>query len=289
MRQMRDPAPSRLAYKLNRLMLRRGVRSFLRYGLPILMMSAIAAWWASDELRREDAKDRVAEMRRQIQERPEFMVRMMAVEDVSPGVAQDIRTLLSMDFPTSSFDVDLKAVQKNVETLDAVASASVRIRTGGVLEITVDERVPVAVWRLDDALQLIDLDGHRVDHLSARADRPDLPLLVGEGANQGVSEAIALYSASTPISERVRGLVRVGERRWDIVLDRGQRIMLPELRPVTSLEKVIALDHAQDLLARDIAAVDFRNPHRPVLRLTETALSVLRGTGEDEDEREIAE
>ena len=289
MRQMKDPAPSRLAYKLNRLMLRRGVRSFLRYGLPILMMSAIAMWWASDELRREDAKDRVAEMRRQIQERPEFMVRMMAVENVSPGVAQDIRTLLSMDFPTSSFDVDLKAVQKNVETLDAVASASVRIRTGGVLEITVEERVPVAVWRLDDALQLIDVEGHRVDHLGARTDRPDLPLLVGEGANQGVSEAIALVSASTPISDRVRGLVRVGERRWDVVLDRGQRIMLPELRPVTSLEKVIALDHAQDLLARDIAAVDFRNPHRPVLRLTETALSTLRGTGEDDDEREIAE
>ena len=97
--ERRDPAPSRMAYKLNRLMLRPMVRRFLRFGLPVLLIAAGVAFWASDQSRRDAAMDRVAEIRRQIEERPEFMVRLMAVEDASTKVAGDIREVLSIDFP----------------------------------------------------------------------------------------------------------------------------------------------------------------------------------------------
>ena len=86
MRPMREPAPSRLAYRMNRLMLTPAFRRFLRYGLPVLIIATAATIWASDEGRRQDAVDRIAELRRQIEERPEFMVRMMAVENASDGV-----------------------------------------------------------------------------------------------------------------------------------------------------------------------------------------------------------
>jgi cell division protein FtsQ len=49
----------------------------------------------------------------------------------------------------------------------------------------------------------------------------------------------------------------VGERRWDVVLDRDQRILLPETEPGRALERVLALDQAQDLLDRDVT-VDLR-------------------------------
>ena len=48
---------------------------------------------------------------------------------------------------------------------------------------------------------------------------------------------------------------------------------------LTSLEKAIALDVAQDLLERDLSVVDFRNPRRPVLRLGATAVDSLFQTG----------
>ena len=278
MRPMRDPAPSRLMYRLNRLMLRRGMKSFLRYGLPVLMLLAVAAIWASDDARREDAWDRLAEVKRQVQERPEFMVRMMAVEEASPSVAADIRALLPMDFPISSFDLDLDELRATVQTLDAVADASVRIRSGGVLAIEVIEREPAVIWRSDEGLVLLDAEGHRVAGLEARIDRPDLPLIVGQGATDEVPQALQILKASDPIFARVRGLLRVGERRWDVILDRNQRIMLPEENPVIALEKAIALDAAQDLLERDIAAVDFRNLRRPVIRLTPEASEFLYDT-----------
>lgn len=272
---MRDPAPSRLAYRMNRLMLTPRFRTFLRYGLPVLIVASIGAFWASDTDRREDASDRIAELRRQIQERPEFMVRMMAVEDVTETVAVDIRSILAIDFPQSSFDLDLDAIRAAVETLDAVESAAVQIRGGGVLSIDVTERVPAIIWREAEGLSLLDRDGHRVSTVAMRSDRSDLPLIVGQGAHDAVPEALNLIALSAPIAPRLRGLLRVGERRWDLVLDRDQRIQLPESDPTTALKKVIALDGAQDLLARDIAAIDFRNPRRPVLRLTTGAIDAM--------------
>ena len=82
-----------------------------------------------------------------------------------------------------------------------------------------------------------------------------------------MAEALELIAAIEPLHARLRGLLRVGERRWDVILDRNQRILLPEVDPMTAVTKAIALDAAQDLFARDIAAVDFRNPRRPVIRL----------------------
>ncbi len=279
MRPMKDPAPSRLAYKLNRLMLRPGMRVFLRYGLPVLILASIGAFWASDQARRDDARDRLAELRRQIEERPEFMVRLMSVEDATSQVARDIREVLSIDFPVSSFDLDLPGLQEAVEELDAVAAASVRIRTGGVLEIEVEERRPAAIWREDKALVMLDPTGHPVAPVEARTARPDLPLIAGKGADRRVEEALALFAAAEPIRDRLRGLLRVGERRWDLVLDRDQRIMLPEAGALAALEKAIALDVAQDMLERDVAVVDFRNPRRPVLRLGRMAAGLPLETG----------
>ena len=46
--------------------------------------------------------------------------------------------------------------------------------------------------------------------------------------------------------------------------------------PVDALEQVIALDQAQDLLNRDIAAVDMRNAHRPTLRMAPKAVEEMR-------------
>ncbi|MDD9977979.1 MAG: cell division protein FtsQ/DivIB, partial [Boseongicola sp.] len=144
--------------------------------------------------------------------------------------------------------------------------------------VVVTARIPVVGWRAEAGLLRLAPEGPRGSEIAARTERPDLPLIVGVGADAAVGEALGLYAMANPIEERLRGFVRVGERRWDLVFDRQQRVMLPATHPETALAKVIALDTSQDLLARDIAAIDFRNPNRPVLRLTEGALDALRDT-----------
>jgi cell division protein FtsQ len=107
-----------------------------------------------------------------------------------------------------------------------------------------------------------------VNDLTLRMDRPDLPLIVGKGAGGHIAEALDLHRAAAPLGSRLRGLVRIGERRWDVVLDRDQRILLPEEGAVPALERVIALDGAEDILSRDIKRIDLRLGARPTVQMS---------------------
>ena len=137
--------------------------------------------------------------------------------------------------------------------------------------------MPAVVWRGPNGLALLDSTGVRVGPVDSRLERPDLPLLAGEGAEKAVPEALALIEAAAPVKARLRGLVRMGERRWDVVLDRGQRILLPAEGALEALERVMALAEAEDMLERDVSVIDMRFGERPTLRLTPAALDALRG------------
>jgi len=129
-------------------------------------------------------------------------------------------------------------------------------------------------------LRLIDAGQVVSGIIETRADRRDLPLIAGDGAYAHLEEALALFQTAAPIRDRVRGLVRMGERRWDMVLDKDIRLMLPTEDPIAALDRIIALNEAQDMLNRDIAAVDMRTPDRAVLRMTPDAANALRRVSE---------
>ncbi len=272
----RDPAPSRWAYRMHRMWMTPYFRMFMRRGLPTLVVVVALGMFFTNDARQATIVNGLVGLRTQFEARPEFRVGLISVEGASLDLAEAIRAKMNLTLPQSSFDLDLDAARARIESLDAVASAVLRVRSGGILHAQITERMPVIVWRTGDAIELLDATGHRVAGLGARSDRPDLPLIAGLGADLAADEALAVYAAAAPILTRVRGLVRMGERRWDIMLDRDQRILLPENNPVQAVERLIALDQVQDLLARDILTVDLRNEHRPVLRLSPFALEALR-------------
>lgn len=272
----RDPAPSRAAYRMQRLWLTPVFRSLMRVGLPAFTLAFSAGLYLSDDGRRQGLNAAWAGAWDKVEDRPEFTVNLLAIDGASPALSEAIRAKLALRLPVSSFEIDMEALRARVEELDAVAMAEIRLRTGGVLQVEIDEHLPAVVWRTEAGLSLLDAAGRRIATIAARTDRADLPLIAGPGADRAVAEAMAILAAAQPIAPRLRGLVRVGERRWDLVLDRDQRILLPEDGPVRALDRVIALDQAEDLLARDVLAVDLRDSDRPVLRLAPAALAALR-------------
>lgn len=274
--QMRDPAPSRLAYRLHRMWLRPVVRKLMRVGLPAFLIALTAGIWMSDETRRAQLSGTVTGIIESIQNREEFMVHKMEIEGASDVVDKGLRAMLPVNLPASSFDIDLDTLRARVLKLDAVESVELRIKPGGVLSAVVTERVPVVLWRHARGVELLDKTGHRVASATSRDVRKDLPVIAGEGADKAAPEAMSLIDAAGPILPRLRGLERLGERRWDVLLDRGQRIMLPADEPLPALERVMALDRAQDVLGRDLAVVDMRIGARPTVRLGLDAQNTLR-------------
>ena len=282
-----DPAPSRINYRMQRLMLTPLFRRLLRVGLPFAATFGIATFYLSDPANQRHIAMGVADMREQIQQRPEFRVELLSIEGASEPVAGTIREIFPVPLPASSFDLDLDAIRDTIEELPPVATAALRLRQGGVLELSVTERQPAALWQTREGLHIIDAEGVIIAEAERLAAHPDLPLLTGEGAQTHVPEALALKDAAGPFEDRMMGLVRMGERRWDVVLTNHQRILLPEAAPVRALERVIILDQTQDMLERDIAIVDMRLADRPAVRMRERAVDEwwrVRNAGAEVDE-----
>lgn len=272
----REPGPSLLAYRLNRLWLTPLYRRLFRVGLPALVICAFAGIWLADDTRRANLTGAMTAMVDRIQSQEAFMVHRMDIEGASPAVDKALRAMLPVTLPASSFDIDLPELRAAAERLDAIEKMELRIQPGGVLSAVVTERRPAILWRHARGLDMLDGGGHRVASVTSRDVRADLPMIAGEGAGAHAAEALALIDAIGPILPRLRGLERMGERRWDVVLDRGQRIMLPTDRPLPALQKVLAIDREDGLLSRDVVAVDMRDPSRPVLRMGLTAQNTLR-------------
>jgi cell division protein FtsQ len=272
----RDPAPSRLTYRLHRLWLTPLVRALLRVGLPAFVVALATGLYLADTDRRASIGTLYTDFRETVKHRPEFLVTLLAIDGASPELADAVRTTLAVPLPQSSFDLDLEAARARIAQLQAVGTVDVRVQSGGILQVTIQEREPAFVWRNAAGIWLVDDTGTRIAEVEARSDRSDLPLVAGERADRAIAEAGQILQSAGPILPRLRGLVRMGERRWDIVLDRDQRILLPADDPVAALERLIALDQVQDVLARDVATVDLRLQARPSLRLAPYSLAEMR-------------
>ncbi|MEO0381542.1 MAG: hypothetical protein AAF252_14845, partial [Pseudomonadota bacterium] len=79
-RQRADPAPSRWSWRMQRLMLTPLFRLALRAGLPFVITLGTATWFLTDPDNQAAIQETVAEARAAIEQRPEFMVNLMAID-----------------------------------------------------------------------------------------------------------------------------------------------------------------------------------------------------------------
>lgn len=280
-----DPAPSRIKYRLERLWLTPVYKSLIRTGLPIGIVAALAINYLANpdnQLRLANAVENAQAM---IEERPEFAVNGLRIDGATDAVREEVAGSIPLEFPVSSMRLDLEDMKDRIEGIPSVQSA-VLVLQQGTLFIEVAERQPALVWRSSDQQQLLDTSGTGAGHLERIEDYPHLPLIVGEAADKAVPEALILAEIAAPLGDRVLGLRRVGARRWDVALDRGQLIQLPEQGAAAALRRIVALNTAHDLLNRDVLVVDMRNAGRPTIRLSGHAmieLSRLRALADGEE------
>lgn len=271
-----DYAPSRMAYRANRFWLSPLARALCFWVLPLAALTAWGTHWAMKPETLGKLRGWQAEVMAHLRAQEEFQVRHLKITGASPQLASEIRRTFPIQFPISVLDLDQAEIKKKVEDFHAVAHVDTHVKPGGALTVTVTERSPVVVWRHNAGLVLLDLEGAQVSVTDRRDGAADLPLIVAAGADRAVPEALALFEAAAPISDRIRGLRRMGERRWDLVLTHDMVIQLPAEAPIPQLHRVIALHEAGGLLNRDLSHVDMRNPDRPTIRLGDQAFNHLR-------------
>ena len=157
--------------------------------------------------------------------------------------------------------------------MSETTSTSAYARFGPGLSVKLVERKAFAIWQHDEELSLIEEDGHLIVPF-AHQNYANLPLVTGNGAEREARYLVPAVAAIPELKSRVKAQMLVAGRRWDIRLDNGVTIQLPEGDPADALKQLAQMDSATGLLSKDIELVDLRVPDRVVVRLTAGAMTV---------------
>ena len=179
---------------------------------------------------------------------------------------------LGLGESTSLALLDVRDARESLQGLPWVERAEVRKVYPGKLEIRIDERQAFAIWQAGDTLSLIERDGRVITAYSGYGFN-NLPLVVGPGAATSAAPFMELLSAYPAVAGKVKALIHVGERRWDVRLANGITVKLPAEQPEKAVERLLVMDAGTQILSRDIASIDLRLADRTTVALTENAMA----------------
>lgn len=178
--------------------------------------------------------------------------------------AADVLAALAIEKGQPTLDFDPKLARQELETLPWVRTARVERRFPGTVFVSLTEREPIGILQRDGRQSLVDETGTVLTN--ANLDRwNDLPVMVGEGAPQAASPLIRALAVYPDIYWRVRAMVYIYQRRWDLQLDRGVTVRLPETDVPAALARLDRAQKERQVLDGLVKTVDLRLPDRMTL------------------------
>ncbi|MEO6395522.1 MAG: cell division protein FtsQ/DivIB [Devosia sp.] len=186
----------------------------------------------------------------------------------------EILKALAIGPSSSTLNYDADAARDRLMAFPAVKSVTIRRVYPGELQVIIEEKVPMARWRIGDATYLVDADGSAVapDDGSFR----ELPLVVGEGAADDAMVMIKSLDRHPAVRENLAALSRVGDRRWDLIFYTGLRVQLPEFGVAQALDQLEMYQQTEQLLDRDVTVIDMRVAGMVSLKLGDLALAARK-------------
>jgi len=164
--------------------------------------------------------------------------------------------------------VDVVGIRQRLLRFGWVKDARVSRRLPDTLVIDIVERNPAALWQSSGRLALIDAEGVVLDRVPVDK-MPDLPLLIGPGANSQEQQLDRLMADVPTLKPQLASATWVGGRRWDLNFQSGETVALPEGEAAArgALTRFAKLDKSSGLLGRGIVRFDLRIPDKMIVRL----------------------
>jgi cell division protein FtsQ len=183
---------------------------------------------------------------------------------------EEVLTTAGVTGRASLLFLDAEAARTRLLANPWIADAAVLKLYPDRLQITITERLAFALWQKDGRVSVIAADGTVLEPFVEDRYR-GLPLVVGRGAEGQAKDFLAVIDRYPDIRSLLRASILVAERRWNLRLDNGIDVRLPEGNVEQALDRLVALDREKKLLSRDIVAVDLRLPDRVSVRLSDAA------------------
>ncbi|HTP76992.1 MAG TPA: FtsQ-type POTRA domain-containing protein [Rhizomicrobium sp.] len=171
---------------------------------------------------------------------------------------ETILAALGFEPGQSIFDADIHAARMRLEKLDWVASADVKRRYPDDISVHIVEKLPFALWQSSNTVFVVERNGNVITSKGIDEFR-HLPLLLGDGGSSA-ADIVDAVSQHRAVAARIKAYQRVSERRWNLILDDGVIVKLPEAGWQKELDALEHLIIDKGILERDVSEIDLRSP-----------------------------
>ncbi len=181
----------------------------------------------------------------------------------------EIMEALGTNLNRSLFSFSVEDARQRIDALPFIERSTVERHLPDTVNVTVEEKNPIAIWQMDGHFVLINQKGDTVSRQELTAHNSSvfrkLPLVVGMGANTEADAIITLLNQFPDINSHTLALIRIGQRRWNILMQNGTTLMLPEGAEAAALARLHTYQTDYQLLDRPLKTIDMRLSDRMVI------------------------
>jgi len=185
---------------------------------------------------------------------------------------------LARGAPIMAFDPE--DAKRRIEALPWVRLATVKRMLPDTVLLGVVEREAIALWQHKGHFALIDHEGTVIEDRGFERFG-GLLVVVGKDAPVHAAALLGMLATQPNLLAQVRTAVWVGGRRWNLQLDSGIDVRLPEENPASAWARLAEYERTNRVLARDVEMLDLRLPDRLIVRRSPS--SDRRPTGLDRE------
>lgn len=196
-----------------------------------------------------------------------FKVDQVTIEGRKQTSLEQVQMVIKPKRGDPIFAIDLESIRVRLETLPWVRQAVVERRLPGNVYIKLVEKEAIARWQRQGRFVMIDREGGEILDEPKGGER-NLPLVVGEDAAGHVPSLFLALSQEAELWARVKAVVFVGQRRWNVKIDdlsKGVDIRLPDENPEKAWGRLAKLEREYRILNRQISMIDLRLPDRLIV------------------------
>lgn len=187
--------------------------------------------------------------------------------------AADIRKAFGLNPGQSMFAIDTEQARENLRKLPWVEDAVVHKHYPGTVTIAVTEKTPFAVWvPSDQQYFVIERSGAKIVETEGTAFA-QLPHFFG-APPEGAAELVDAVATHRAVAARIRGMQRISGRRWNLLLDGGVLVDLPDENWQKQLDDLEHLIVDKGVLEHNIKEIDLRTPGNYIF--------IMRDSGDSE-------
>lgn len=187
-----------------------------------------------------------------------FNLENVLIEGQVNTKAQDILGTLNADTGTSILSIDIDEVKHTLEQNSWIKKTLVERRLPSTIYIGVIERVPIAIWQINQKLYLIDNEGYKITNSNIE-NFAHLLQVVGPDANIYAKDLLDDLNMHPELTSKIISAVRYGERRWNLNFQQQITVKMPENDFNQALDYLAELQKAGKFFDQNLKMLDLRN------------------------------